>query len=187
MNTSKKIRAVAALGTLSAGIWAGTFATFTDSGDATSTFTAGTVDIELADEADDAYGFTSIEMSNMKPGDVTYAPLKVENAGTLAFTMDMSVSATNTDSKGLRDELQMGARVVADAATCDGAGLGYAAALLNTVVAEGDLSAAAVTDRAYAAGASEVWCVKVELPSTAGNAFQAATTTATLTFAATQS
>jgi hypothetical protein len=191
MNLSKKIRVVAALGSLSAAVWAGTFATFTDDAASSSTFTAGTVDLELADDADDSYAFTSIEMSNMKPGDVKYAPLKVENAGTLAYLLDMSVSATNGDAKNLRDQLVAGAQVVANAAACDSAGAGYAAAaavpVVNTVFAEGSLATRAVDDRAMAAGASQVWCFKVELPSSSGNAFQAATTTATLNFTATQS
>ncbi len=187
MNRSKKLRAVAALGTLSAGVWAGTFATFTDDASSSSTFTAGTVNLELADEADDDYAFTSLEMGNMKPGDVKYAPLKVENAGSLGFTLDMTVGTTNADSKGLGNQLVMGARVVADAATCDGAGVGYTAATLATVVSEGSLSSRTVADRPLASTAAEVWCVKVQLPSASGNAFQAATTTATFSFVAEQS
>jgi hypothetical protein len=37
-----------------------------------------------------------------------------------------------------------------------------------------------------AAGANEVLCFKIELPSSTGNAFQNATTVATLTFTAEQ-
>ncbi len=167
-------------------IWAGTFATFTDSGTANSTFTAGTVDLLVSGEADDDYAFTSIEMGNMKPGDVKYAPLTIANNGTLGFTYTMSTSATNTDSKGLRDQLTAEVRLVANAAACDSAGVGFNASL-TTVTASGPLSSAAISTRSLGAGASEVLCYKVQLPSAAGDPYQGATTTATFTFAATQS
>jgi predicted ribosomally synthesized peptide with SipW-like signal peptide len=184
---SRKLKVIATLGTLSSAVWASTYATFTDSATSTSTFTAGTVDLLVSSETDDAYAFTSLEMTNMKPGDVKYAPLTMANAGSLSFSYTMASSSTNADSKALRDALQAGAKVVANAAACDSAGVGYLASL-TTVIAEGDLSAAAIgSARTLAAGASEVLCFKVELPSTAGDTLQAATTTTTLTFSATQS
>lgn len=180
-----KTRLLLCGGALSAVVWAGTFATFTDSGTADSTFTAGTVDLLISGEADDAYAFSSIEMSNMKPGDVMYAPLTVANDGTLGFSYTMATTATNTDSKGLRDQLRLGIMEVVDAATCDSAGAGYDASLV-TITEEGALSAAAIASRSLASG-SEVLCFKVELPSTADDTYQGATTTATFTFSATQS
>ena len=181
----KKVRLVLSLGLLSGLVWAGTFATFTDSGTATSTFTAGTVDLEINNDADDAYGFSTIEMTNMKPGDVKYAPLTIENAGSLNFTYTMATSATNADSKALRDQLTLGIKTVVNEAACDSAGVGYAASL-TTVTASGALSAAAIASRSVAAGASEVLCYRVELPAASGDTFQGATTTATFTFSATQ-
>jgi spore coat-associated protein N len=182
---SKKVRLVLSLGLVSGVVWAGTFATFTDSGTATSTFTAGSVDLLLSGETDDAYAFTSIEMSNMKPGDVKYAPLTIANAGTLGFTYTMATSATNADTKALRDQLTLGIRKVVNEAACDSAGVGYAASL-DTMTASGALSAGAIASRSLTAGASEVACFRVELPSTANDTFQGATTTATFTFSATQ-
>jgi predicted ribosomally synthesized peptide with SipW-like signal peptide len=182
---NRKVRLVLSLGLLSGLVWAGTFATFTDSGTATSTFTAGTVDLVVGGDVDDAYAFTSIEMTNMKPGDVKYAPLTIANTGTLGFTYSMSTSATNADAKALRDQLTLGIRKVADEATCDSAGVGYAASL-DTLTASGALSAGAIASRSLAASASEVACFRVELPSTAGDTYQGATTTATFTFSATQ-
>lgn len=182
----RKARLLLSLGTLSGVVWAGTFATFTDSGTATSTFTAGTVDLLISGEVDDAYAFTAIEMSNMKPGDVKYAPLTVANNGTLGFTYTMSTSATNADSKALRDQLTLGIKKVANTAACDTAGVGYAASV-DVLTASGALSAGAIASRSLAAAGSEVACFRVELPSTAGDSFQAATTTATFTFSATQS
>ena len=182
----KKTRLLLCLGALSGTIWAGTFATFSDSGTATSTFTAGEIDLLVSGEVDDAYAFTTIEMGNMKPGDVKYAPLTVANNDSLAFTYTMATVATNADTKALRDKLQLGVRIVADTATCDSAGVGYAASL-TTVTAEAALSAAAIASRPLAVGTNEVLCFKVLLPSDSDNSYQAATTTATFTFAATQS
>jgi predicted ribosomally synthesized peptide with SipW-like signal peptide len=185
MQLSRKIKVVLALGSLSSAVWASTFATFTDSATATSTFTAGTVDLVLSGDTDDAYAFTSLESSNLKPGDVVYAPLTVANTGSLGFSYSMSSASTNGDSKALRDTLKLGAKVVANSAACDSAGVGYAASLV-AAMAEGAISSAAIASRTLASG-SEVLCFKVELPSTAGDALQGATTTTTMTFSATQS
>ena len=186
MRTSRKVRLVLSLGSLAALVWAGTFATFTDSGTATSTFTSGTVDLVLSGETDDAYDFDTIEMTDMKPGDVKYAPLTIANTGSLGFTYTMATSATNADSKALRDQLTLGIKKVANTAACDSAGVGYAASL-DTMTASGALSAGAIASRALTAGTSEVACFRVELPSGSGDAFQGAATTATFTFNATQS
>lgn len=183
MKLSKKIRAVAALGTLSAGVWAGTFATFTDDATSTSTFSTGTVDLELSNELDDAYDFATLSTSNMKPSQVKFAVLTVENAGTLGFSYTMASTESETTLSG---ELKLGA--VTGAVTCDQGGYDTAALVLsNVVIANGALSAAAISPaRTLASAASDVLCVRVELPSTAGDTFQGLTTTSTFTFSATQ-
>ena len=141
MNTSKKIRTLAALGTLSGAVWAGTFATFTDSGTSASTFSTGTVDLELNNEVDDAYDFATLSTSNMKPGDVKYAALTVENAGTLGYSYTMSSAESEAV---LSAELKLGAVTVA--ATCDATTYSAAVATVaNIVVANGNLADAAVT------------------------------------------
>lgn len=179
----RKTRGALALGMLAAAVWASTFATFTDEGTASSTFTAGTVDILLNSEADDAYAFTSLEMSNMKPGDVKYAPLTVRNDGTLGFTYTMATSVT-AGSSALADELQAGIKQVANAGACAQAGYDASG---DTMTAEGDLSGAAIASRALSAATEEVACFKVELPSGTLDTFQGATVTVTFTFSATQS
>lgn len=186
MQLSRKLKVLASLGTLSTAVWASTYATFTDSATSASTFTAGTVDLLVSSETDDAYAFTSLESSNLKPGDIVYAPLTMNNAGTLSFGYSMSSSSTNADSKALRDTLRLGAKVVANAAACDVAGVGYTASL-TTVLAEGAINGASFVSRTLASSASEVLCFKVELPSGAGDSLQASTTTTTMTFSATQS
>lgn len=182
----KKTRIACSLGLLASAAWAATYATFTDEATATSTFTTGTIDLVLSAEADDAYAFTTLEMTDMKPGAVQYAPLTIANpnvAGNLDFTYDMATSATNTDSKNLRDQLTLGIKLVADTGSCDAAGYGASG---TTLTASGALSAAAIASRALAVNSSEVACFRVELPSDSDDTYQGAATTATFTFTATQ-
>jgi spore coat-associated protein N len=186
MQLSRKIKVILSLGTLSSAVWASTYATFTDSASASSTFTAGSVDLVLNGDTSDAYSFTSLQSSSLKPGDVIYAPLTVANTGTIGFAYSMTSSSTNTDTKALRDTLKLGAKVVANSAACDSAGVGYAASV-TTAMAEAAISSAAISSRSLSNGVSEVLCFKVELPSTAGDSVQAASTTTTMTFNATQS
>jgi len=176
-----KTRLLLCGGALTGVIWASTFATFTDSGTAGATFTAGTVDLVLGGDTDDAYAFTSIEMGNMKPGDVMYAPLTIDNSGSLGFTYSMATSASNTDSKGLADQLTLGIKTVGQ--TCDAAT--YAASA-DVMMASGALSGGAISTRSLAAGDSVIACFRVELPGSSDDTFQGATTTATFTFSATQ-
>ena len=184
MQLSRKLKIVGALGVLSSAVWASTYATFTDSATATSTFTAGTVDLVLNGDTSDAYAFTSLQSSNLKPGDVVYAPLTVANTGSLGFSYTMASSSTNADAKALRDTLQLGAKVVANAGACDATGYSNSG---TTAMAEGAISAAAISSRTLSASGSEVLCFRVQLPSNAGDSLQAATTTTTMTFSATQS
>ena len=51
MSRSKKIRTLAALGTLSGAAWAGTFASFTDDASSAATFSAGTVDLVVGGDS----------------------------------------------------------------------------------------------------------------------------------------
>jgi predicted ribosomally synthesized peptide with SipW-like signal peptide len=196
VNASKKIRVLAALGTLSAGVWAGTFASFSDTGSATAAFTTGTIDLKL--NGADSTAFTALELSNLKPGDSKVAALTVANptsSTALPFNYSMSTAATNADGKALRDRLRLQAMVVANEAACTAAAASdlaystaYTAAGVN-VIPDGALSAAAISSRAVAAGASEVWCFKVVMPNgttTVDNPYQGAATTATFTFNAVQ-
>lgn len=177
----RKIRLLLSLGVLSGAVWAGAYAQFTDGTTATSTFSTGTVDLELSNDADDAYSFVTLSTANMKPGAVTYAPLTVENAGSLAFTYTM---VTSDDGSILADQLTLGIRKVT--ATCDATN--YDAATDGDIrYAEGALSAGALASRALASTGSEILCFKVLLPSATDDAFQNLSTTVTFTFSATQS
>lgn len=187
MSMSKNLRVVAALGTLSGAVWAGTFASFTDDASSSATFTAGTVDLVAGGDADDAHDFASLTVPNMKPGDVQYAPLTIDNVGTLGMTYGMTASATDVvgTPAGLGAALQLAVRSVAAAGDCSAAG--WAAG--SNVVTAGSISAASVTGRALAAAGGEVLCFQVTFPDTgvgADNALQGAATTATFSFTAAQ-
>lgn len=181
---SRTLKIVAALGSLSAGVWASTYATFTDSATATSTFTAGTVDLTVGGEVDDDYAFTTLGLSNMKPGDSDYAALTVANVGTLGLTYSMASSATGTT---LRTKLVAG--IVTNHSSCDAAG--YAAAVsgggANIVMADSTFAALAIASRSLGAGGSETLCFKVAFPSDSDDTYQGQTSTSTMTFSATQS
>jgi predicted ribosomally synthesized peptide with SipW-like signal peptide len=167
-------------------VWAGTFAAFSDSGESESTFTAGTLDLLVGGDADDAYAFTTIQMNNIEPGDVKYAPLTLSNPGTLPLRYSMSTSATNPDNKNLAGALTLEARVVADQDACDSGGTGFNASQ-TVAITSGPLSSAAISSRTLSAGGgSEVLCFKVALPSDAVNELQGATTVATFSFAGAQ-
>lgn len=183
MRTSLKIRAVLSLGALSAAVWAGTFAAFSDSGTADASFDAGTVDLLISGTASDAYTFTSLSMSNMKPTDVVYAPLTIRNNGSLGFTYDMATSTATTTSTSLAGALTVGVRAVAG--TCDAAGYAGSADIL---VADGTaLASGAFSSRALSSATEEVLCFKVAFPSTVNdNTYQGMDTQATFTFSATQ-
>src|SRR5437870_5474655 len=85
-----KLVLVAALatGVLSTFAGRGTMAYFTTQVKSdTNTFTPGTLRLEIGD-ANNAHSInpvsTSITFSNMKPGETVYAPLELDNTGTLA-------------------------------------------------------------------------------------------------------
>lgn len=122
--------------------------------------------------------------SAMMPGDVVTSPLTLSNSGTAALRYSMTSSSTNTDSKALRDQLLLEIRVK----TANPCGTDFTG---TVVEASGALSAgdfgsnaagAQTGDRTLAAGASEVLCFRVSLPTSTGNTFQGATTTTTFTF-----
>jgi hypothetical protein len=157
------------------------FTATTDNGG--NAFTSGSVYIST----NPASAF--LTMSNMAPGDSVPAQLTVSNAGipgpgTLELRYAMTTVATNTDSKNLRDTLTLEIRD--EGTSCgdfDGDVL-YTGTLASGAIgnpAQGWQSG----DRTLAAGANEVLCFKVDLPSGATGP-EDASTTATFTFAAEQ-
>lgn len=177
--SSRRIRAILAVGPLVALSWAGAYAAFTDEVEVTSSFSTGSVVIR-ADDQSGTVAFTSLSTSGMTPGDVTYAPLRVSNGGTADF--DYVMASAVGGSTALAGALTIGIKLV-PSATCDAGA--YAASSTTLSAETAGLGDATVATRPLAVGASEHLCFKVELPSGASNALQGLTTDATFTFTAT--
>lgn len=165
-----------------------TFALFTDDGHVESTFSTGTVNLTFDNNQQGAlaapYALTSLAIANGKIGSTTISPLTVHNAGSLTF--NYSATTSSTGSAALSSALQVSIVSLGPSGTCD-ATTPFAGSLSNG----SGLNATSISARSLAAGASEVLCFKVTLPTTGSdatdNALQAATTTAKFAFAAVQS
>lgn len=186
MSRSKKIRTLAALGTLSGAAWAGTFASFTDSEGSAATFTAGTVNLQLDESAEDAHAFTALTVPNMKPGETKYAALNVKNPGSLGFRYTMASSTARVGSKpDLAPALSLQVNLVTAAADCNEDRFSTGTSVATTA----SPSSAQILSRPVVAGGNEVLCFQVAFPEggAGDNAYQGAATTANLVFNATQS
>jgi len=187
----KKIAAtVAIVGVLAAFGTFGALSIFTSTASVPdNAFTTGTVDISTS--SDDT---ALITYDDMAPGDKVTEPLTVTNEGSLALRYAVTSLATNTDSKGLRSQLDL--TIKSGVTTCTNGGFGTDGTVrygpddlgsdpaINVI---GDPAQGADTgDRTLNASGSEVLCFQVELPLTTDDAYQDATTTATFTFEAEQ-
>lgn len=181
----------------SALVVAATGAIFTDTASVGSnTFTTGTIDLTTTPST------ALLTASTMAPGDMVDEPLTVSNAGSLQLRYAVQASADDTDSKNLRGSLKM--RVASQAGgSCD---FPYYNTDGSTTTLTDDTQLYATTglptsatniigdttqgsqagDRTLNAGANEVLCFAVVLPTSAGNTVQDATTTATFSFVAEQ-
>lgn len=174
----------------------GTLAVFTDQESVTgNVFNTGTIDLTL----DKSTALVTVA-SGMMPGDSTaVSPLVITNAaGSGALRYSITATATNTDTKALKDALVLTIRQgdLATPTSC--------AAATGALVYSGDLDKDATYsptvagkligdpaqfdqgDRPLAVGASETLCFKVSLPIGAPSTVKLATTTATFTFDAEQ-
>ena len=186
----KKIAATLAIIGLLAGLGAfGALSVFTSTADVPgNAFTTGTVDISTSPAS------ALITYSGMAPGDKVTQSLTVSNDGSLELRYAVTSLATNTDSKALRAQLDL--RIKSGVTTCTNGGfdtdgtLLYGAADLGgdpAINIVGDPTQGADTgDRTLAASGSEALCFQVELPSSTGDPYQDATTTATFSFEAEQ-
>jgi len=168
-------------------------------------FTTGTLDIDLTDDNEtDADNLTSTQLtlSGMAPGDQVQPTVGItaKNNGTLALRYALYASATDADSKNLKDQLEVTIRAVdsnAGNGNCnefDGAVIDGPTSDIDGATAPGTFfsiygdsaAGAQAGDRALAAAASEVLCFRVRLLTTAPNSVQSATTTITWEFRAEQ-
>ena len=167
----------------------GAFSIFTSTAtNPSNTFSTGSVSISTSPAS------AFITFSSMVPGDTTTQSLVVSNDGTLQLRYAITSSATNTDAKGLKDQLVLTVKtidVTTPATPCDnfdGTQL-YTGDLddgAGGVLVGSNAQGAQAGDRTLNASTNETLCFRVNLPSTTGNAFQNATTTATFTFDAEQ-
>lgn len=179
--SSVQIRAVLSLGLVLGVGSAGTFAYWTDEATVTGlTITAGTLDLELQDDADDSVTFTSLNISTMIPGQSVAGMLKVENVGNVGFTYTAATSVSNSTLASALDLKVTDGTVSGSSpsATCSGSQLSGTGSKLDQALVS--------TGRSLAASASENLCIQVSMPSGASSSLQGLTTNVTYTFTATQ-
>ncbi|HEX9775319.1 MAG TPA: TasA family protein [Actinomycetota bacterium] len=181
--TSRKGLYVALLlvGALAGAPWALTQAVWGDSADIdANTFSTGTITLSTNPTT------ALVSFAGMLPGDQVTAPVTVSNDGAMDMRYAMTTAVTNST---LGDGLTLA--VKSGVLLCDDSGFG----LTGTSLYSGSLTAGAIGDpaqgadtgdRALAASATETLCFQVALPTTASNALQNTTTTATFTFAGEQ-
>ena len=153
-----------------------------------NTFTTGTIILNTNPTT------ALVTFSNMAPGDQVTAPITVTNNGTLQLRYAVTSVATNTDSKNLRDQLVL--TVKSGVTDCSNSGFGSSGTQLYSGVLGSDSPGTKIIgdpaqgeqagDRTLNASSSETLCFNVTLPSSTGNSYQNATTTATFTFSAEQ-
>lgn len=163
-------------------------ALYTDSASVgANAFSSGTLDI--------ATGTASawLALGTMAPGATVTAPLTITNSGTL----ELRYAATSTTTENtLAAQLDLTIKTGISAANCTTANFGSSG---TTIYGAGDLGSTTginiigdptqgsqAGDRTLAAGASEVVCAQVKLPTGTGNSFQGTSTTATIALAAEQ-
>jgi hypothetical protein len=186
----KKIAATVAIVGVLAGLGAfGALSIFTSTATVPgNAFTTGTVVINTAPTT------ALVTFSNMAPGDTTTQSLVVSNGGSLELRYAISSSATDTDLKGLKDQLVLTIKtidVTLPATPCDD----FDGTQLYTGDLDDGASGYLVGDptpgpqggeMVLAASANETLCFRVHLPSDTDDDYQDARTTATFTFKAEQ-
>ena len=180
---------MAVLGGFAALATGATLAVFTDQDTVgANSFTTASLSLEVSPTT------ALVTFAGMVPGDTVTNPLVVTNpAGSGALRYSVSSAATNTDTKGLKDQLVLTVKTV-DVTTpgtpCDnfdGTQL-YTGDLDSTAgqIVGDSAQGAQAGDRSMAVNTAETLCFRVNLPLATGNGYQSATTTATFTFDAEQ-
>lgn len=164
----------------------GTWAYWTDSATVSgTTFSSGSVDIKV-NNGDSDPSFTTMNLSNMVPGNSAAGVITVKNGGLSPLTYSVDAVASNADGKGLGAAMVV--KVTGDATrsgtsptfTCAGT------ALANTGTTFAANLVQSSTPRLLAAGAQETLCIQATLPTGASTSLQGASTNVTFTFNASQ-
>jgi hypothetical protein len=175
--------ATVAFSMASVGAGAYSLALFTSTAsNGSNAFTVGTLSLTTSPAS------ALITFSGMMPGDATTGTLTVSNGGNAQLRYAMTTSATNTDTKGLMNQMTLVIKTKdSNTSGCTN--------FNGTQLYSGTLAAGAIGDptvgnqtgdRTLAGAGSEVLCFQAGLPSSTLIAFQGATTTATFTFTAEQ-
>jgi predicted ribosomally synthesized peptide with SipW-like signal peptide len=184
---STTVRALLCLGLLGGAVATGTYAYWTD--DVTisgSTFTAGTLDLQV--NGGDSWTTTTLGMSGtpMVPGSTSAEVLTVRNNGTVPLKYTLTGGLGGTDAAAFSASGTLRLTIVAggtrsgsgNAATCTGGTTVLAPTVLTNVT-----SAAIIgTPRGpVAAGATESLCFLISFDAAAASSLQGKTATATFT------
>lgn len=180
-----RIRALLCLGLLGGLTAVGSYAFWTD--DVTisgTTFTAGTLDLQV--NSLDAYATTTLGMSGtpMVPGNTSAEVLTVNNNGNVPLKYTLVGGLTGTDAATYSSGAVLKLTVVAggsrsgtgNAATCTGGSTIYGPTALTNVT-----STAIIGTRRgpIAAAGTEALCFQITFDATAASSFQGKTATAT--------
>jgi hypothetical protein len=158
------------------GAGAMSLAVFTDSDASGGAWTTGTIVLGVSPT-------TVFSPGTVMPGDSGQATVTVANTGTGALRYAMSSSATNTDSKNLRSQLNL---TISAGACGSTTGTVYSGSLQGAAFGS-SAQGSQTGDRPVAAAANDLLCFAWDLPLlTTDDTFQDATTTATFTFSAEQ-
>jgi hypothetical protein len=150
-----------------------------------SMFSDGSVELSVSPAS------AAVSFDGMAPGDRVTAPLTVRNGGTLPLRYVVTSTATNDDRRSLATQLDL--TLKAGVAGCSDRGFASSGDVLygpgplgsaHGIVVVGGSSDRWAAGRILDAADSERLCIRVELPSRTGNAFQGASTSATFTFQA---
>jgi hypothetical protein len=187
---TRPILLLAVLGLAITSIGSGVFslALFTSSATVgANTFTTGTITITTSPTT------AALTAGNLMPGDTVTAPIQINNTGSAQLRYSVTAATTDPDTKGLRTQLTIA--VKSGVTACTNAGWSASGTSVTTATVLGTTTLNVVGDpttgsqsgdRTLASGANETLCFQVSLPLATGNAYQNATATTTLTFAAEQ-
>ena len=139
-------------------------------------FTTGTIVLTTSPS-------TVFNATEMMPGDSVSQVVTVKNDGTGALRY--SLTSTSSDTKGLAAQLDV---TIAPTTTSCSVGVGAAiyTGKLNGVHLGDPTTGNQLGDRSLNGGATDLLCFTASLPTATGDAFQAASASATLTFSAEQ-
>ena len=189
---SARLRAVLSLGLVLGLGSAGTLAFWTDDVEISgTTFTAGSLDLQVNNEADDDYATTTLSMTGanvMIPGSSSAEVLTVQNKGNIPLKYTMTGGMTGTDAAAVAPQLTLTIRAggsrsgTGNTSTCTGGTSIYNSPLTATTstaiiaTARGPLAATVGT---------EGLCFQVTLSSSAPSSLQTKTANATFTLTGT--